>query len=103
MKLSLCAILFTGFISACSEQVDVSKLKVIEVQTLSAEEGRGRTVHVEILDLSRDMKFNVNVSCDNWDAGEKIKKRIGTIYKVYDLSSTVVPSYYRLSDRICPI
>lgn len=103
MKLKLYAIFLTGFVVACSEPVDASKLKVIEVQTLSAEDGRARNVHVELLDLSRNMKFNVTVACDNWDAVEKIKERIGTKYKVYDLSSTVVPNYYKLSDRLCPI
>ena len=88
--------------SACSEPVDTNKLKVIEVQLISASAGYRRNVNVEILDKSRDMKFSETIVCESWDSAEKLKSRTGEFYKIYDSSTTVVPSYYRLSDRLCP-
>ena len=47
------------------------------------------------------MYFRETILCDDWAIETQLKQEIGKEYKVYDLSETPIPSWYKLSSRFC--
>ena len=100
MKLLVCLVLAV-LTTACAERVDESKLRIAEVQLLDVEAGYRREVDIEFLDINRKMKFKETIVCRDSDDVKKLHNKIGQTFKVYDLSLTIVPHYFKLGDRFC--
>lgn len=100
MKLLVCLVLAV-LTTACAERVDESKLRIAEVQLLDVEAGYRREVDIEFLDINRKMKFKKTIVCSDSDDVKKLHNKVGQTFKVYDLSLTIVPHYFKLGDRFC--
>lgn len=88
-------------LSACAKPIDESKLRIVEVKLLSAEEGYRSETVIEIFDMDRKMSFKKSIYCKDWDRDTALKRQVGNTFKVYDLSTSLVPNYYKLGERFC--
>lgn len=96
-------VISTLSLQACTREPEKlpEKVYVREVTLTGIGYGYKSQAEIEIYDHYRKMHFKETVSCNDWDAESTLKHKIGTEYKVYDVSNTVLPKWYKLSGRFC--
>ena len=97
-------LLLTPLIIGCADKEPLpppDKVYVRDVTLVGVQFGHKAQAEIEIYDKYRKMYFRETILCDDWTIETQLKQEIGKEYKVYDLSETPIPSWYKLSSRFC--
>ena len=89
------------FLTACTEQPTPTNLRIVEVELVQVGyEFKSRAI-IWVKDSDRGVNLKQEISCDDWDAEDVLKKKIGQKYKVFEVGKDVRPTYYKLSESFC--
>ena len=89
------------FLTACAEPPTPTNLRIVEVELVQVDYGfKSRTI-IWVKDTDRGVTLKQEISCDDWDEEDVLKKKIGQKYKVFEVGKDVRPTYYKLSESFC--
>ena len=89
------------FLTACIEQPTPTNLHIVEVELVQVDNGFKSSALVWLKDSDRGVTFKQEISCDDWNEEDVLKKKIGQKYKVFEVGKDVRPTYYKLSESFC--
>ena len=89
------------FLTACTEQPTPTNLRIVEVELVQVGYGFKSLAVIWVKDADRGVNLKQEISCDDWDAEDVLKKKIGQKYKVFEVGKDVRPTYYKLSESFC--
>ena len=89
------------FLTACAEKPTPTNLRIVEVELVQVGYGFKSLAVIWVKDADRGVNLKQEISCDDWDAEEVLKKKIGQKYKVFEVGKDVRPTYYKLSESFC--
>ena len=89
------------FLTACIEQPTPTNLRIVEVELVQVGYGFKSLAVIWVKDADRGVNLKQEISCDDWDAEDVLKKKIGQKYKVFEVGKDVRPTYYKLSESFC--
>ena len=89
------------FLTACTEQPTPTNLRIVEVELVQVDYGFKSLAVIWVKDSDRGVTIKQQISCDDWDEEDVLKKKIGKKYKVFEVGKDVRPTYYKLSESFC--
>ena len=89
------------FSTACAEQPTPTNLRIVEVELVRVGYGFKSLAVIWVKDTDRGVNLKQEISCDDWDEEDVLKKKIGQKYKVFEIGKDVRPTYYKLSESFC--
>ena len=89
------------FLTACTEQPTPTNLRIVEVELVQVDYGFKSLAVIWVKDTDRGVTLRQEISCDDWDEEDVLKKKIGQKYKVFEVGKDVRPTYYKLSESFC--
>ena len=89
------------FLTACVEQPTPTNLRIVEVELVQVDYGLRELAVIWVKDKDRGVTLRQEISCDDWDEEDVLKKKIGQNYKVFEVGKDVRPIYYKLSESFC--
>ena len=89
------------FLTACTEQPTPTNLRIVEVELVQVDYGFRSLAVIWVKDSDRGVTLRQEISCDDWDEEDVLKKKIGQKYKVFEVGKDVRPTYYKLSESFC--
>ena len=89
------------FLTACAEKPTPTNLRIVEVELVQVGYGFRSLAVIWVKDADRGVNLKQEISCDDWDAEDVLKKKIGQKYKVFEVGKDVRPTYYKLSESFC--
>ena len=89
------------FLTACAEQPTPTNLRIVEVELVQVDHGFRSRAIIWVKDADRGVTLRQEISCDDWDEEDVLKKKIGQKYKVFEVGKDVRPTYYKLSESFC--
>ena len=89
------------FLTACTEQPTPTNLHIVEVELVQVDYGFRSVAVIWVKDKDRGVTLRQEISCDDWDEEEVLKKKVGQKYKVFEVGKDVRPTYYKLSESFC--
>ena len=89
------------FLTACVKQPTPTNLRIIEVELVQVDYGFRSLAVIWVRDKDRGVTLRQEISCDDWDEEEVLKKKVGQKYKVFEVGKDVRPTYYKLSESFC--
>ena len=89
------------FLTACTEQQTPTNLRIVEVELVQVDYGFKSSALIWLKDSDRGVTLKQEISCDDWDEEDVLKKKIGQKYKVFEVGKDVRPTYYKLSESFC--
>ena len=89
------------FLTACTEKPTPTNLHIVEVELVQVDYGFKSSALVWLKDSDRGVTFKQEISCDDWNEEDVLKKKIGQKYKVFEVGKDVRPTYYKLSESFC--
>ena len=89
------------FLTACAEKPTPTNLRIVEVELVQVGYGFKSLAVIWVKDADRGVNLKQEISCDDWDAEDVLKKKIGQKYKVFEVGKDVRPTYYKLSESFC--
>lgn len=89
------------FLTACTEQPTPTNLRIVEVELVQVDYGFKSSALVWLKDSDRGVTLKQEISCDDWNEEDVLKKKIGQKYKVFEVGKDVRPTYYKLSESFC--
>ena len=89
------------FLTACTEQPTPTNLRIVEVELVQVDYGFRSLAVIWVKDTDRGVTLRQEISCDDWDEEDVLKKKIGQKYKVFEVGKDVRPTYYKLSESFC--
>ena len=89
------------FLTACIEQPTPTNLRIVEVELVQVGYGFKSLAVIWVKDADRGVNLKQEISCDDWDEEEVLKKKVGQKYKVFEVGKDVRPTYYKLSESFC--
>ena len=89
------------FLTACAEKPTPTNLRIVELELVQVDYGFKSLVVIWIKDADRCVTLRQEISCDDWDEEDVLKKKIGQKYKVFEVGKDVRPTYYKLSESFC--
>ena len=89
------------FLTACIEQPTPTNLRIVEVELVQVDHGFRSSDVIWVKDKDRGVTLRQEISCDDWDEEDVLKKKIGQKYKVFEVGKDVRPTYYKLSESFC--
>ena len=89
------------FLTACTKQPTPTNLRIVEVELVQVDYGFKSLAVIWVKDTDRGVTLKQEISCDDWDEEEVLKKKIGQKYKVFEVGKDVRPTYYKLSESFC--
>ena len=89
------------YLTACTEQPTPTNLRIVEVELVQVDYGFKSSAIVWLKDTDRGVTLRQEISCDDWDEEDVLKKKIGQKYKVFEVGKDVRPTYYKLSESFC--
>ena len=89
------------FLTACIEQPTPTNLRIVEVELVQVDHGFRSLAVIWVKDADRGVTLRQEISCDDWDEEDVLKKKIGQKYKVFEVGKDVRPTYYKLSESFC--
>ena len=88
-------------LTACTEKPTPTNLRIVEVELVQVGYGFKSLAVIWVKDADRGVNLKQEISCDDWDAEDVLKKKIGQKYKVFEVGKDVRPTYYKLSESFC--
>ena len=88
-------------LTACIEQPTPANLRIVEVELVQVDYGFRSLAVIWVKDTDRGVTLRQEISCDDWDEEEVLKKKVGQKYKVFEVGKDVRPTYYKLSESFC--
>ena len=88
------------FLTACAEKPTPTNLRIVEVELVQVDYGFKSLAVIWVKD-ARGVTLKQEISCDDWDEEEVLKKKVGQKYKVFEVGKDVRPTYYKLSESFC--
>ena len=88
-------------LTACAEQPTPTNLRIVEVELVQVDYGFKSLAVIWVKDKDRGVTLRQEISCDDWDEEDVLKKKIGQKYKVFEVGKDVRPTYYKLSESFC--
>ena len=89
------------FLTACAEKPTPTNLRIVEVELVQVGYGFKSLAVIWVKDADRGVNLKQEISCDDWDAEDVLKKKVGQKYKVFEVGKDVRPTYYKLSESFC--
>ena len=89
------------FLTACTEPPTPTNLRIVEVELVQVDYGFKSLAVIWVKDTDRGVTLRQEISCDDWDEEEVLKKKVGQKYKVFEVGKDVRPTYYKLSESFC--
>lgn len=89
------------FLTACAEKPTPTNLRIVEVELVQVDYGFRSLAVIWVKDTDRGVTLRQEISCDDWDEEEVLKKNVGQKYKVFEVGKDVRPTYYKLSESFC--
>lgn len=89
------------FLTACTDKPTPTNLRIVEVELVQVDYGFKSSALVWLKDSDRGVTFKQEISCDDWNEEDVLKKKIGKKYKVFEVGKDVRPTYYKLSESFC--
>ena len=89
------------FLTACTKQPTPTNLRIVEVELVQVDYGFKSLAVIWVKDADRGVTLKQEISCDDWDEEDVLKKKIGQKYKVFEVGKDVRPTYYKLSESFC--
>ena len=89
------------FLTACAEKPTPTNLRIVEVELVQVDYGFRSVAVIWVKDVDRGVTLRQEISCDDWDEEDVLKKKIGQKYKVFEVGKDVRPTYYKLSESFC--
>ena len=89
------------FLTACVKQPTPTNLRIVEVELVQVDYGFKSLAVIWVKDTDRGVTLKQEITCDDWDEEEVLKKRVGQKYKVFEVGKDVRPTYYKLSESFC--
>ena len=89
------------FLTACTEKPTPTNLRIVEVELVQVGYGFKSLAVIWVKDADRGVNLKQEISCDDWDAEDVLKKKVGQKYKVFEVGKDVRPTYYKLSESFC--
>ena len=89
------------FLTACTKQPTPTNLRIVEVELVQVDYGFKSLAVIWVKDSDRGVTLRQEISCDDWNEEEDLKKRVGQKYKVFEVGKDVRPTYYKLSESFC--
>ena len=89
------------FLTACIEQPTPTNLRIVEVELVQVDYGFKSLAVIWVKDKDRGVTLRQEISCDDWDEEDVLKKKIGQKYRVFEVGKDVRPTYYKLSESFC--
>ena len=89
------------FLTACTKQPTPTNLRIVEVELVQVDYGFRSLAVIWVKDTDRGVTLRQEISCDDWDEEDVLKKKIGQKYKVFEVGKDVRPTYYKLSESFC--
>ena len=89
------------FLTACIEQPTPTNLRIVEVELVQVDYGFKSLAVIWVKDKDRGVTLRQEISYDDWDEEDVLKKKIGQKYKVFEVGKDVRPTYYKLSESFC--
>ena len=89
------------FLTACTEQPTPTNLCIVEVELVQVDYGFKSLAVIWVKDKDSGVTLRQEISCDDWDEEEVLKKKIGQKYRVFEVGKDVRPTYYKLSESFC--
>ena len=89
------------FLTACTKQPTPTNLRIVEVELVQVDYGFRSLAVIWVKDSDRGVTLRQEISCDDWDEEDVLKKNIGQKYKVFEVGKDVRPTYYKLSESFC--
>ena len=89
------------FLTACAEKPTPTNLRIVEVELVQVDYGFRSVAVIWVKDKDRGVTLRQEISCDDWDEEDVLKKKIGQKYKVFEVGKGVRPTYYKLSESFC--
>lgn len=88
-------------LTACIEKPTPNNLRIVEVELVQVDNGFKLSAFVWLKDADRGVTLKQEISCDDWDAEDDLRKKVGQKYKVFEVGEDVRPTYYKLSESFC--
>ena len=88
-------------LTACAEKPTPTNLRIVEVELVQVDYGFRSLAVIWVKDKDRGVTLRQEISCDDWDEEDVLKKKIGQKYKVFEVGKDVRPTYYKLSESFC--
>ena len=88
-------------LTACAEKPTPTNLRIVEVELVQVDYGFKSLAVIWVKDADRGVTLRQEISCDDWDEEEVLKKKVGQKYKVFEVGKDVRPTYYKLSESFC--
>ena len=89
------------FLTACDEQPTPTNLRIVEVELVQVDYGFKSAAFIWVKDKDLGVTLKQEITCDDWDEEDVLKKKIGQKYKVFEVGKDVRPTYYKLSESFC--
>ena len=89
------------FLTACAEQPTPTNLRIVEVELVQVDYGFRSLAVIWVKDTDRGVTLRQEITCDDWNEEDVLKKKIGQKYKVFEVGKGVRPTYYKLSESFC--
>ena len=89
------------FLTACTKHPTPTNLRIVEVELVQVDYGFKSLAVIWVKDKDRGVTLKQEISCDDWNEEEDLKKRVGQKYKVFEVGKDVRPTYYKLSESFC--
>ena len=89
------------FLTACTKQPTPTNLRIVEVELVQVDYGFRSLAVIWVKDTDRGVTLRQEITCDDWNEEDVLKKKIGQKYKVFEVGKDVRPTYYKLSESFC--
>ena len=89
------------FLTACIDKPTPTNLRIVEDELVQVDYGFRSVAVIWVKDKDRGVTLRQEISCDDWDEEDVLKKKIGQKYKVFEVGKDVRPTYYKLSESFC--